>query len=105
MSPGRITRIDWNHGDPVIVLEKSWLRFGNLGLTLGHVVALKQPRAVDKDTYQHELAHVKQHNVLGPAYLPLHILAQTWSGITSGSYRENNPLEYGPREKPSRPWW
>jgi hypothetical protein len=50
----------------------------------------------------HELAHTRQHDVLGPLYLPLHILAQTTSTALSlilpGRVRSRvhayNPLEH-----------
>jgi RHS repeat-associated protein len=104
LTPGTSTSADWNHGDPVIVLENTWLRFGNSGLTLGHVVALESTRNKHQNVYSHELAHVKQHNVLGPAYLPLHALAQAWSWLSSGTYSGKNPLEAGPYKNPPQPW-
>jgi hypothetical protein len=48
----------------------------------------------------HELAHTRQHDWLGPLYLPLHILAQLTSAILSLGGRprvsrvhDHNPLE------------
>jgi len=48
----------------------------------------------------HELAHTRQHDVLGPLYLPLHILAQGLSALLSLGHpprhsrvHDNNPLE------------
>jgi RHS repeat-associated protein len=105
VTPGASTSLAWNNGNPVIVLEDSWLSFGNGGLTLGHVVALKRTRKAQPNTYKHELAHVKQHDVLGPAYLQSHIIAQTWSRLTSGEYEVNNPLEKGPYCDVPKPWW
>jgi hypothetical protein len=52
----------------------------------------------------HELAHVKQHDVLGPVYLPLHVLAQLYSQLTTGTYQKANPLEHGPYKKPPCPF-
>jgi RHS repeat-associated protein len=105
LTPGASTSVDWNQGNPVIVLEDTWLAFGNGGLTLGHVIALKHDRVSRSATYQHELAHVKQHDVLGPAYLQAHVAAQAWSGLTTGKYEQNNLLEVGPYCPVPRPWW
>jgi hypothetical protein len=95
----------WNGGNPVVVLEDSWLAFGNAGLTLGHVVALQKDRISDRGTYQHELAHVEQHDVLGPTYLQSHIAAQIWSLSTTGTYEQANLLEQGPYCSTPKPWW
>ncbi len=106
LTPGATTSVAWNGGDPVVVLESSWAAGpGNDGLTvLGHVVALSATAATDPETLAHELAHVDQHDVLGPWYLQSHIGAQAWSWLTSGSYRRNNPLEQGPHETPPCAW-
>lgn len=72
-------------------------------VTLGHVV-LYRPGMFDGRLGQmvlaHELAHTRQHDWLGPLYLPLHILAQTLSALLSlGTKRhhsrvhDHNPLE------------
>ncbi|WP_437946697.1 DNRLRE domain-containing protein [Sorangium sp. So ce296] len=90
----------WNGGDPIVLVENAKYINGNDGLTLGHFVFLQRDAETDPETYQHELAHVKQHDILGPAYLPLHILAQAYSLMTTGSYKKANPLEHGPRKKP-----
>jgi RHS repeat-associated protein len=104
VDPGANTALDWNGGDPVVVLENSAGSCGNAGLTLGHVVALRDTRSSATLTYAHELAHVQQHNILGPAYLPTHGLAQAYSFLASGSYDGSNPLETGPSSTPSQPW-
>ena len=72
-------------------------------VTLGHVV-LYRPGMFDGRLGQmvlaHELAHTRQHDWLGPLYLPLHILAQTVSALLSLGTRshhsrvhDHNPLE------------
>jgi hypothetical protein len=72
-------------------------------VTLGHVV-LYRPGMFDgrlgRLVLAHELAHTRQHDWLGPLYLPLHILAQTISALLSigrplGESRVHdfNPLE------------
>lgn len=51
-------------------------------------------------TLAHELAHTRQHDRLGPLYLPLHILAQATSAVLSlgrppvvSRVHDRNPLE------------
>jgi hypothetical protein len=57
-------------------------------VTLGHAI-LHRPGLLDSGTLParlvlaHELAHTRQHDCLGPLYLPLHILAQLGSGLLS----------------------
>jgi hypothetical protein len=74
------------------------------GVTLGHAI-LYRPGLFDgrvgRFILAHELAHTRQHDWLGPAYLPLHILAQTTSALISVFSRtpaysrvhDHNPLE------------
>lgn len=72
-------------------------------VTLGHVI-LYRPGMFDgragRLILAHELAHTRQHDWLGPIYLPLHILAQTVSALLSIGHppvhsrvHDNNPLE------------
>lgn len=82
---------------------------GGIGLdwvgavTLGHVV-LYRPGLFDgrlgRLVLAHELAHTRQHDWLGPLYLPLHILAQAVSAVLSlgrpvlhSRVHDRNPLE------------
>jgi hypothetical protein len=57
-------------------------------VTLGHAI-LARPGMLDGDDLQsrltlaHELAHTRQHDWLGPLYLPLHILSQATSALLS----------------------
>ena len=74
-------------------------------VTLGHAI-LARPGMLDGPTLHarltlaHELAHTRQHDWLGPLYLPLHILAQSTSALLSLRSRaivsrvhDHNPLE------------
>jgi hypothetical protein len=74
-------------------------------VTLGHAI-LYRPGVLDgpalraRLTLAHELAHTRQHDRLGPLYLPLHILAQLASALLSLGRRpvvsrvhDHNPLE------------
>jgi hypothetical protein len=74
-------------------------------VTLGHAI-LHRPGVVDgpttaaRLTLAHELAHTRQHDLLGPLYLPLHILAQGLSALltrgrptTVSRVHDLNPLE------------
>ena len=76
-------------------------------VTLGHAIlyrpgVLDAPTLAARLTLAHELAHTRQHDWLGPLYLPLHLLAQSVSAVLSWCRRErpvvsrvhdHNPLE------------
>jgi hypothetical protein len=75
------------------------------GVTLGHAI-LARPGMMDGPDLRarlvlaHELAHTRQHDWLGPLYLPLHILAQLVSAALSlrgrprvSRVHDHNPLE------------
>jgi hypothetical protein len=74
-------------------------------VTLGNAI-LYRPGLLDgatlsaRLTLAHELAHTRQHDRLGPLYLPLHILAQVTSAVLSigrpvsvSRVHDRNPLE------------
>ena len=76
-------------------------------VTLGHAI-LYRPGLLDgltlsaRLTLAHELSHTRQHDWLGPLYLPLHILAQSVSAVLScclgerpvvSRVHDHNPLE------------
>jgi hypothetical protein len=74
-----------------------------VAVTLGHAI-LYRPGTFDgrrgRMILAHELAHTRQHDVLGPLYLPLHILAQSISALLSlgggprhSRVHDHNPLE------------
>jgi len=55
-------------------------------VTLGHAIlhrpgVLDAPTVAARLTLAHELAHTRQHDRLGPLYLPLHILSQAASAL------------------------
>jgi RHS repeat-associated protein len=104
LTPGASTSLHWNNGNPIVVLENSPWTFGNAGLTLGHVVALRHDAKGSAATFQHELAHVKQHDILGPAYLPLHGLAKAFCYAFSSRPIQCDLLEQGPYEDPPCPF-
>jgi hypothetical protein len=74
-------------------------------VTLGHAILfrpgmLDDGTAAARITLAHELAHTRQHDWLGPLYLPLHILAQLASAIATrgrptavSRVHDLNPLE------------
>ena len=53
---------------------------------------------------QHELQHTYQGEILGPLYLPAHIIAGGFSLITTGTWHNNNVLERGPSSNPPEPF-
>ena len=72
-------------------------------VTLGHVVLYRGGMFdgyAGRLVLAHELAHTRQHDWLGPLYLPLHILAQATSALLSlgrpphhSRVHDRNPLE------------
>jgi hypothetical protein len=72
-------------------------------VTLGHVILHRRDFFTGRAgqlILAHELAHTRQHDVLGPLYLPLHVLAQAISATLSLGQRvhhsrvhDYNPLE------------
>ena len=74
-------------------------------VTLGHAILYRPgmflgPRG--RLVLAHELAHTRQHDWLGPLYLPLHVLAQATSALLSvllpgrpvhSRVHDRNPLE------------
>jgi len=85
------------------VRVRPWLRgFG--AVTLGHAI-LYRPGLFEglsgRLILAHELAHTRQHDRLGPFYLPAHVLAQAVSALLTLGAREvhtslvhdRNPLE------------
>jgi hypothetical protein len=74
------------------------------GVTLGNAILLSPSFCEGLRGHlviAHELAHTRQHDLLGPLYLPLHILAQATSAAiyvvrpdpTSDPVHAYNPLE------------
>lgn len=78
-----------------------WVGAVTLGHAILHRPGLLDGRAlVQRLTLAHELAHTRQHDRLGPLYLPLHISAQAISALLSLGGRpivsrvhDRNPLE------------
>jgi hypothetical protein len=78
---GRLISLILRHCVPV--------RGGVIAITLGHVV-LGLDRESLAATRRHERAHVKQYEMLGPAFIFVYITAALWSLIMGrGAYREN----------------
>ncbi|MCP3142346.1 PA14 domain-containing protein [Pyxidicoccus xibeiensis] len=104
----------WLMGSPVTKrVEKS--KFGDIlifenhpfqngyATTYGRVICATS-KNMSPSTFDHEMQHVEQSQVLGPLYLPAHLALQTYSRLTTGSYSAANPLEAGPHSNPPRPW-
>jgi len=66
-------------------------------VTLGHVVLGCDKESILADR-PHERAHVKQYEMLGPAFIPVYIAAGLWAmirgrGAYKGNYLERKALE------------
>ena len=65
------------------------MRGGAAAITFGHVV-LGRDRPTLSLTRAHERVHVRQYELLGPAFIPAYLLAAVWGVITgSGAYYGN----------------
>jgi hypothetical protein len=86
-------------------------------ITLGNAIiyADANPPAA---TQEHERQHTYQAEVLGPAYIPLHIIFQlvafaysfwdrsrAYRGMNDRVHSPANLLEAGPSDEMPRPWW
>ena len=71
--------------------------------TIGDVICYSSS-GTSQANRDHEMAHTDQHTVLGPLYIPFHLAAQGVSWAETGSYNQNNWLEWGPNQNPSQPW-
>jgi len=74
-------------------------------VTFGDVIVYRMPAAqVTPNLRAHEQQHIPQSNVLGPYYLPLHILNQIY-GHVAGLEHGETPLERGPSDPANRRSW
>ena len=75
--------------------------------TLGNVICYATPRSITPRAHrEHERAHVEQYASMGEAaYLTSHLVLQLVSWDRTGSYNENNYLEWGPGSTPPRAWY
>jgi len=81
-SSGRLVRSDLAVGR-VYVIRAPFVRSVG-GVTLGHAILLSPTYAegqLGRLVLAHELAHTRQHDVLGPFYLPAHAVAQLVSAL------------------------
>lgn len=88
------------HGGVVSWILKNCMPVrGYIGaLTIGHVILGYNEESLS--AYRlHEHAHVKQYEMLGPAFIPVYIAAGIWALIRgreayNGNYLERKALEY-----------
>ena len=79
-----------------------FMRGRYIALTLGNVILFQK----DTDYFaglniaEHEKQHTFQAEILGPLYIPLHIVCLA----VYGRNVLKNPLERGPYSNPPRPW-
>lgn len=88
------------HGGIVSWILKSCMPVrGYVGaLTIGHVI-LGYNRESLSAYRLHEHAHVRQYEMLGPAFIPVYIAAGIWAlirgnGMYEGNYLERKAIEY-----------
>jgi hypothetical protein len=60
-------------------------------ITFGHVVLAVDE--LDEETMLHELAHVRQYELVGPLYGPLYLLASLWAIVRGRHYYRDNWFE------------
>ena len=86
-------------------------------VTLGNVIIYAESNP-SEETQEHERQHTYQAEVLGPAYIPLHIAFQLvalaysfrdrsrkYRGLNDRVHSPANLLETGPGSDTPRPWW
>lgn len=61
-------------------------------MTLGHVILGRDPPCLDA-ARDHELAHVRQAELWGPAFLPAYFLASLWAWLRGGHFYFDNWFE------------
>jgi hypothetical protein len=81
-------------------LGLDWVGAVTLGSAILHRRGMFDGGLPGRLTLAHELAHTRQHDWLGPLYLPLHIVAQATSAVLSigrpvvvSRVHDRNPLE------------
>ncbi|MFN2490003.1 MAG: hypothetical protein ABR529_09745 [Actinomycetota bacterium] len=89
--------------DGVLLCEGAgWPRrlgFRYRAMTLGHVVLCIDE--VDDALLGHELVHVRQHEMLGPLFLPSYALASLVAVARGGDAYSDNAFEVAARREPS----
>ena len=86
-------------------------------VTLGNVIIYAGSSPSER-TQDHERQHTYQAEVLGPAYIPLHVVFQlvalaysfcdrsrSYRGLNDRVHSPANLLETGPGSDTPRPWW
>ena len=109
-NPKSTTEIKIINHEPVVILHG----FMNTdpksirGISFGHtiLVARNEKHSYEYlDIIDHELAHVKQHSSLGRLYTVAYGVSVGVSFATTGTYEENNPMEWGPYNNDPVAWW
>ena len=86
-------------------------------VTMGNVIIYADSNP-SVETREHERQHTYQAEVLGPAYIPLHVAFQivalaysfcdrsrSYRGLNDRVHSRANLLETGPCSETPRPWW
>ncbi len=69
-------------------------------ITFGHVVLAVDE--LDEDTFEHELAHVRQYERWGPFLGPAYLLASAWALLTGRHHYRDNYFEASARREAGR---
>jgi hypothetical protein len=62
------------------------------------------PGADAQRVLPHEMCHVRQGEIFGPAYLPMHLAWGISSQLYYGNWWVGNPGEMGPSSTPPAAW-
>lgn len=84
----RAGRVLEAHGGGLDRLLRPWA----CALTLGHVILARDAGSLDH-LREHELAHVRQYEWLGPSFLPVYFLLAGWIWLRGGDPYRDHPLE------------
>jgi hypothetical protein len=73
------------------------LGWGYRAITLGHVILGIDE--LDDRILAHEFAHVHQHEIFGPFFLPSYFLATLWAVVRGRHYYRDNAFESSARRR------
>jgi len=83
-----------SHGGAVAFMLRRLvpLRGGASAMTLGHVVAARDPASLER-TRAHERVHVRQYERWGPLFIPAYLAGSVWAMLCRRHPYFGNPFE------------